>query len=277
MWPESSKRIFAPGKYSIGLCDHFTPPGYEPTAIADALPVEFKAGEKQVVTLKLKKIEPQAAVPEKNQAAPIPVTDPRTIFLRHTQRPTALSALHCQKDQRSSRSLRETIEQFNLTSQKSPTGVLQAPITEQETREAMRSLRLRSTCRKRCELDLEQILKSGELPSNVYFRRFTRFDDGKQMQHVWWVRLVVETGNTFVYSVPVRSKSLSARPYTQMERQQNASQNISLLNRVSSYVDYAKVTDIHDDAFFGEDIPKVRDSEIERFLGQAKTALRTVM
>ncbi|MCA9038102.1 MAG: M48 family metalloprotease [Planctomycetaceae bacterium] len=54
---------FVPGKYSIGLCDYFTPPGYEPTAIADALPVEFKAGEKQVVTLKLKRIESQAAVP----------------------------------------------------------------------------------------------------------------------------------------------------------------------------------------------------------------------
>ncbi len=122
---------------------------------------------------------------------------------------------------------------------------------------------------------LEQILKSGELPSNVYFRRFTRFDDGKQMQNVWWVRLVVETGNGPVYTVSVRTTSLSARPYTQMERQQNASENLTLLNRVSTYVDEAKFRNMPSDVFISMNIPKVRDSEIDRFLEKAEAALRS--
>ncbi len=227
---------FAPGKYSIGLCDYFTPPGYAPTAIADAVPVEFKAGEKQVVTLKLKRIEPQAAVPEKNQATSPALADPENdLSEAYAEARQLYPNGIISKDQRSFRSLRETIEQFNLTSKESPTGVSQPPITEQETREAMAKFAAEKHVPEGVRTQLEQILKSGELPSNVYFRRFTRFDDGKQMQNVWWVRLVVETRNGPVYSVPVRTTSLSARPYTQMERQQNAADGITLIGRVASY------------------------------------------
>jgi beta-lactamase regulating signal transducer with metallopeptidase domain len=130
--------------------------------------------------------------------------------------------------------LTESIVAFNLTSQESPTGVLQPPITEPETRDAIAKFAAESHVPEAVQMQLNEILKSGELPSNVYFRRFTRFDDGKQTQGVWWVRLVVETGNGPVYSVPVRSTSLFARPYTQMERQQNAD-GLTLINRVVSY------------------------------------------
>jgi beta-lactamase regulating signal transducer with metallopeptidase domain len=133
------------------------------------------------------------------------------------------------------RSFLEAIASFNLTSQESPTGVRQPPITEQETRDAIAKFAAESHVPEGVRTQLEQILKSGELPENVYFRRFTRFDDGKQMQGVWWVRLVIETGNGPVYSVPVRSTSLFARPYTQMERQQNAADGLTLINRVASY------------------------------------------
>jgi beta-lactamase regulating signal transducer with metallopeptidase domain len=130
--------------------------------------------------------------------------------------------------------LTECVAAFNLTSQESPTGVLQPPITELETRNAIAKFAAESHVPEAVQTQLNEILKSGELPSNVYFRRFTRFDDGKQTQGVWWVRLVVETGNGPVYSVPVRSTSLFARPYTQMERQQNAD-GLTLINRVASY------------------------------------------
>ncbi len=172
------------------------------------------------------------------------------------------------------RTLVDSIAAFNLTSQESPAGVFQPPITEQETRDAMAKFAAEKHVPGGVRTQLEQILKSGELPSNVYFRRFTRFDDGKQMQDVWWVRLVVETGNGPVYSVPVRTTSLSARPYTQLERQQNASENLTLLNRVSTYVDEAKFRNMPSDVFISWNIPKVHDSEIERFLEQTEAALR---
>ena len=132
------------------------------------------------------------------------------------------------------RSLNDAISSFNLTSQESPTGVRQPRITEQEAREAIAKFAAEKHVPEGVRTQLEQILKSGELSSNVYFRRFTRFDDGKQVQDVWWVRLIVETDNGPVYSVPVRTTSLFARPYTQMERQQNAD-GLTLINRVASY------------------------------------------
>ena len=258
----------APGKYSIGLCDYFTPPGYTPTAITEAVPVEFKAGEKQVVTLKLNRIQPQAAVPKKKQATSSAVADPENeLSEAYAEARRLYPNCIISKDQRLLRSLTEAVERFNLISRESPTGVLQRPITEQETRDAITKFAAEEHVPEAVRTQLEHILKSGELPSNVYFRRFTRFDDGKQMHDVWWVRLVVETGNGPVYSVPVRSTSLSARPYTQMERQQNASENLTLMNRVSSYEILTPP-----DAFPAR-IPEARDSQIEAVIEKAETAL----
>lgn len=132
------------------------------------------------------------------------------------------------------RTLPDAVAAFNLAAQESPTGSREQPVTEKETFDAIAQFALEPHMPKAVRAQWMNILKSGELPSNVYFRRFTRFDDGKQMQGVWWVRLVVETGNGPVYSVPVRSTSLFARPYTQMERQQNAD-GLTLINRVVSY------------------------------------------
>ena len=91
------------------------------------------------------------------------------------------------------RPLSDAIAEFNRTSQKSPTGAVQLPITEQETRDKITKFAAEKHVPEAVRVQLEEILKSGTLPPNAYFRRFTRFDDGKQMQGVWWVRLVVET------------------------------------------------------------------------------------
>ncbi|MFO0999577.1 MAG: M56 family metallopeptidase [Planctomycetaceae bacterium] len=133
------------------------------------------------------------------------------------------------------RSLANAISKFNQDSKENSIGVSQRPITEQEGREAIAKFAAEKHVPEGVRTQLAQIQKSSELPSNVYFRRFTRFDDGKQMQGVWWVRLVIETGNGPVYSVPVRTTALFARPYTQMERQQNTADGLTLINRVASY------------------------------------------
>jgi len=55
------------------------------------------------------------------------------------------------------------------------------------------------------------------------------------MHGVWWVRLVVQSPAGGVFSVPVRTTAINSRPYTQMQRQQNAADGMTLINRVSSY------------------------------------------
>ena len=132
------------------------------------------------------------------------------------------------------RTLPDAVAAFNLAAQESPAGSHEQPVTEQETFDAIAQFAFQPHLPGAVRSQLRDILKSGELPSNVYFRRFTRFDDGREMHGVWSVRLMVETNDGPVYSVPVRSRFLYSRPYTQMERQQNAD-GLTLINRVASY------------------------------------------
>ncbi len=144
---------------------------------------------------------------------------------------------HCIVEKnRSERSLIDAIVQFNQSSLDSPIGAWQPPITEQETRDAIEKSIGEPNVEEPVRRQLREILKSGILQSNVYFRRFTRLDDKRQMHEVWWVRLVVETQGGPVYSVVVRTTAMKSRPYTQMERQQNAG-SLMLINRFVSYFD----------------------------------------
>ncbi|WP_442511925.1 hypothetical protein SH528x_003675 [Novipirellula sp. SH528] len=133
------------------------------------------------------------------------------------------------------RSLNDAIAQFNHTSLESPVGLRQPPITEQETRDAIEKFIGEPHVVDSVRTQLREILKSGNLPPNVYFRRFTRFDDEQQMRGVWWVRLCVEGDAPPMSSVPVRTTDHFTRPYTQLERQQNAEPGVTLINRFSSY------------------------------------------
>ncbi len=134
-----------------------------------------------------------------------------------------------------SRSLEEAVTVFNREAQESPTGRWQPPITEQGTLDAIAKYIELEHIPEPPKETLREILKTKTLPPNTYFRRFTRLDDEQQMQGVWWVRLVVKVDAPTVYSVPVRTTPLFTRPYTQMERQQNAEQGLTLINRFVSY------------------------------------------
>ncbi len=133
------------------------------------------------------------------------------------------------------RSLAEAVAAFNKDAKESPTGALQPPITEQETLAAIAKFTELEHVEEPTKATLREIAKTKSLPVNAYFRRFTRFDDEQQMRGVWWVRLVVEGKDPPDYSVPVRTTQVFARPYTQMERQQNAEPGLALINRFVSY------------------------------------------
>ena len=133
------------------------------------------------------------------------------------------------------RSLEEAIAAFNKDAKESPTGALQPPITEQETLAAIAKFIELEHIEEPAKATLREISKTKSLPANAYFRRFTRFDDEQQMHGVWWVRLVVEGKDPPDYSVPVRTTPVFTRPYTQMERQQNAEKGLTLINRFVSY------------------------------------------
>jgi|GEM_PF-2862120 len=144
---------------------------------------------------------------------------------------------HCvvQVENLLNRPLIEAISLFNFEAKESPIGSSQPRVTEKETRDAIAKLAEQPHVPEAVKGQLGAMLKSSTLPSNAYFRRFTRFDDGKQMNDVWWVRLVVQPSEGGVFSVPVRTTAISSRPYTQMERQQNAADGMTLIGRVSSY------------------------------------------
>ena len=133
------------------------------------------------------------------------------------------------------RSLAEAVAAFNKEAKESPTGALQPPITEQETLAAIAKFIELEHVDDPAKATLREISKTKSLPVNAYFRRFTRFDDEQQMHGVWWVRLVVEGKDPPDYSVPVRTTPVFTRPYTQMERQQNAEKGLTLINRFVSY------------------------------------------
>ena len=138
-------------------------------------------------------------------------------------------------DELKPRSLAEAVAAFNKEAKESPTGELQPPITEQETLAAIAKFIELEHIEEPAKATLREISKTKSLPANAYFRRFTRFDDEQQMHGVWWVRLVVEGKDPPDYSVPVRTTPVFTRPYTQMERQQNAEKGLTLINRFVSY------------------------------------------
>ena len=249
--------FFRPGTHSIGLCEDYTPVGYQPMRLEDAVTIECKAGEKQTVTLKLKKSGDESGLLEKG--APL-----KGEFSANAE----IHYPHClvEVDNLEPHSLAESIEVFNRTSTESPFGHSKPPITEQEMRDAITKFVQQPLVPEAVKERLREILKTGMLPSNVYFRRFTRFDDGEKMNDVWWVRLVLATKGGPVYSVPVRTTSIDSRPYTQMERQQNAAGGMTLLNRVSSYRQFTE--------YFPPRIPAMKEAAIDRLIEQVKEALK---
>ena len=158
-------------------------------------------------------------------------------LLNETSKQSEIRFPHCILDIENvpDRPLLDSINGFNLEAKESPIGSSQPPVTEEETRDAIAKFADQSHVPDKVKEQLREIQKTGTLPSNVYFRRFTRLDDEQQMHGVWWVRLVVQPLEGGVFSVPVRTTSIYSRPYTQMERQRNAADGLTLIGRVSSY------------------------------------------
>lgn len=164
------------------------------------------------------------------------------------------------------RSLEEAIAAFNKEAKESPTGQLQLPITEQETLAAIAKFDALEHVAESAKATLLEIANTKTLPANAYFRRFTRFDDEQQMHGGWWVRLVIEGKDPPVYSVPVRTTQLFIRPYTQMERQQNAEKGLTLINRFVSYFE------VQPNIRLKEAFPQVA---MDRLIGVAKKAIES--
>jgi beta-lactamase regulating signal transducer with metallopeptidase domain len=133
------------------------------------------------------------------------------------------------------RSLFEAIDAFNLESKQSPTGVIQRPVSASETLTAISQALEQPNLPEPVKTVLREIEQTKTLPAQAYFRRFTRFDDERQMHGVWWVHLCIEGDAPPMYSVPIRTTQLFTRPYSQLERQQNSEQGVTLINRKSSY------------------------------------------
>ena len=162
------------------------------------------------------------------------------------------------------RSLSEAVDTFNLESKHSPTGVIQRPISTAETLAAISKALEQPSVSEPVKAILREIETTKTLPAQAYFRRFTRFDDERQMHGVWWVHLCIEGTAPPLYSVPVRTTPHFTRPYSQLERQQNSEQGVTLINRKSSY--FAKPPRVK----AAEHLPK---AAIEYMLAKVKKGL----
>ncbi len=162
------------------------------------------------------------------------------------------------------RPLAEAIKAFNLEAKQSPTGVGQRPISEPETLAAIAKSLEQPEVADSVKAVLRDIANTKMLPAKAYFRRFTRFDDEQQMHGVWWVRLCIEGETPPMYSVPIRTTEIFARPYSQLEREQNSGQGVSLINRRSSYFEEPPQTQP------AEELPQ---AAIEKLLARVKKGL----
>ncbi len=138
-------------------------------------------------------------------------------------------------DDLSDRSIKEALVKFNRDAKVSPIGSLQKPITADEILKGVESTIRENSVPPEIKAELEYIVATKRFSPQVHLRRFTRFDDGKQMHGVWWVRLVVEATGNIRKAITVRSQHLFARPYTLLERKQTADGALTVLNRLASY------------------------------------------
>lgn len=136
-----------------------------------------------------------------------------------------------------SRSLDEAVAEFNTDAAKNYVGKIQPKLTADEVAEVALEELDRAHVSDAAKSVLRDIVDNRKLPSNTFFRFYTRYDDGQKMRGVWWVRLVIKTEESGIYSLPVRTLDLYQRPYTQMERIQNSQNGLTLLNRFVSFYD----------------------------------------
>jgi hypothetical protein len=138
-------------------------------------------------------------------------------------------------------SLAEAVRAVNERAAKAPESRVQKPLTEDQVVRSITDLTRDDGRLSEADYrELQRIAKTRRLPKNVILRQFVRYNDGTEVRHGWWVRLMLlrDSGGTF--SLTVREELLFRRPYTQKERlfqDEVGRTGMGTLNRLVAYFD----------------------------------------
>jgi hypothetical protein len=137
--------------------------------------------------------------------------------------------------------LSEAVRALNEEARKWPESRIPTPLTEDQVIAAIAGLghdaRLSDAEHRR----LKQVAETRRLPESISLWQFVRYDDGTDVQHGWWVRLMLKGDQQGTFSLAIREEPALRRPYTQKERlfrdEVRQTGSVPTLNRLVAYFD----------------------------------------
>jgi hypothetical protein len=164
--------------------------------------------------------------------------------------------------------LSEAVRALNEEARKWPESRIQNPLTEDRVIAAIAGLghdaRLSDAEYRR----LKRVAETRRLPESISLWQFVRYDDGTDVQHGWWVRLMLKGDQRGTFSLAIREEPLLRRPYTQKERtfrnEVRQTGSIPTLNRLVAYFD--------EDPEFGS-VQKFSAQETDRLADAVKKSI----
>ena len=138
-------------------------------------------------------------------------------------------------------SLAEAIRAINEQAAKAPESRMQKPLTEDQVIKSIEELARDDGLSDTEYRELKRIVVTRRLPKNVILRQFVRYNEGTEVQHGWWVRLMLLGDRKGTFSLTIRQESLFHRPHTQKERlfrdEVRRTGVMPMLNRLVAYFD----------------------------------------
>ena len=144
-------------------------------------------------------------------------------------------------------SLADAVRAINQQAAKLPECRTQKPLTEDQIVKSIEQLARDDRLSDAEYQELKRIAETCRLPKNVVLHQFVRYNDGTDVQHGWWVRLLLLRDDKSplvgygTFSLAIREEPAFRRPYTQKERlfwnEVRRTHGIPLLNRLVAYFD----------------------------------------
>jgi beta-lactamase regulating signal transducer with metallopeptidase domain len=115
-------------------------------------------------------------------------------------------------------SLAEAVRAINQQAAKLPESRAQKPLTEDQVVKSIDQLARDDRLSDAEYRELKRIAETRRLPKSVVLRQFVRYYDDTDVQHGWWVRLMLLRDDGAPFSMSIRQEPVFRRPYTQAER-----------------------------------------------------------
>ena len=162
-------------------------------------------------------------------------------MLRHAVLLVVLAGASASHADDGTTSLAEAVRAVNQQAAKAPESRIPKPLTEDQVIKAIEELARNDGLPEAQYREIERIVETRRLPKDVILRQFVRYNDGAEVQHGWWVRLMPLGDRAGTFGLTIRQESLFHRPYTQKERlfqdEFRQTGSMPLMNRLVAYFD----------------------------------------